>query len=99
MKCQIQYLRPPSAFIPDRTPQRLEFTQNVAEATLNRSGEVLQTITPISSKVEEWATNMRNNEYSTTAYEEAVLSAGQAGTMSTATLHFLDISLTWIDLG
>ncbi|XP_034068297.1 laminin subunit alpha-4 [Gymnodraco acuticeps] len=62
----------------DRTPQRLEFTQNVAEATLNRSTEVLQTITPISSKVEEWANNMRNNEYSTTAYEEAVLSAGQA---------------------
>ncbi|XP_049913643.1 laminin subunit alpha-4 [Epinephelus moara] len=62
----------------DRTPQRLEFTLEVAEGTLNRSAEVLQTITPISTKVEEWANNMRNNEYSTTAYEEAVVSAGEA---------------------
>ncbi|XP_008283859.1 laminin subunit alpha-4 [Stegastes partitus] len=62
----------------DRTPQRLEFTMKVAEGTLNRSAEVLQTITPISSKVEEWASNMQNNEYSTDAYEQAVVSAGEA---------------------
>ncbi|XP_031717419.1 laminin subunit alpha-4 [Anarrhichthys ocellatus] len=62
----------------DRTPQRLEFTLNVAEGTLNRSAEVLQTINPISTKVEEWANNMRNKEYSTTDYEQAVLSAGEA---------------------
>uniref|UniRef100_A0A3Q1FGE6 Laminin subunit alpha 4 n=2 Tax=Acanthochromis polyacanthus TaxID=80966 RepID=A0A3Q1FGE6_9TELE len=62
----------------DRTPQRLEFTMKVAEGTLNRSTEVLQTITPISSKVEEWASNMQNNEYSTDAYEQAVVSAGEA---------------------
>ncbi|XP_072218909.1 laminin subunit alpha-4 [Leuresthes tenuis] len=62
----------------DKTPQRLHFTLKVAEGTLNRSADVLQTITPISSKVEEWANNMRNNEYSTTAYEQAVDSAGDA---------------------
>ncbi|XP_060947763.1 laminin subunit alpha-4 [Limanda limanda] len=61
----------------DGTPQRLEFTLEVAEGTLNHSAEVLQTITPISSKVEEWAKNMRNNEYSASAYEEAVSSAGE----------------------
>ncbi|XP_059212567.1 laminin subunit alpha-4 [Centropristis striata] len=62
----------------DRTPQRLEFTLKVSEETVNRSTEVLQTINPLTSKVEEWATNMRNNEYSTDAYEQAVLSAGEA---------------------
>uniref|UniRef100_A0A7N6AV93 Laminin, alpha 4 n=1 Tax=Anabas testudineus TaxID=64144 RepID=A0A7N6AV93_ANATE len=62
----------------NRTPQRLEFTLQVAEGTLNRSAEVLQTITPISSKVEKWVNNMRNNEYSTDAYEKAVVSAGDA---------------------
>ncbi|KAM9355320.1 laminin subunit alpha-4 [Pholidichthys leucotaenia] len=62
----------------DRTPQRLEFTVEVANGTLNRSAEVLQTIAPISNKVEEWAINMRNNEYSTEAYEQAVFSAGEA---------------------
>ncbi|XP_068609646.1 laminin subunit alpha-4 [Brachionichthys hirsutus] len=62
----------------DRTPQRLEFTLQVAEGTLNRSEEVLQTIAPISSKVEEWAKSMRSNEFSTAAYEQAVLSAGDA---------------------
>lgn len=62
----------------DRTPQRLEFTLEVSERTLNRSAEVLQTITPISSKVEQWENNMRNNEYSTAAYEQAVVSAGEA---------------------
>uniref|UniRef100_A0A672IGI2 Laminin, alpha 4 n=1 Tax=Salarias fasciatus TaxID=181472 RepID=A0A672IGI2_SALFA len=62
----------------DRTAQRLNFTMEVAEETLNRSAEVLQTIVPISSKVEQWASNMKNNEYSTTAYQEAVDSAGEA---------------------
>ncbi|XP_076027108.1 laminin subunit alpha-4 [Genypterus blacodes] len=62
----------------DRTSKRLEFSQEVAEGTLNRSMEVLQTITPISTKVEEWATNMKNNDYSTVAYEQAVDSAGEA---------------------
>uniref|UniRef100_A0AAQ5X0S9 Laminin subunit alpha 4 n=1 Tax=Amphiprion ocellaris TaxID=80972 RepID=A0AAQ5X0S9_AMPOC len=71
---ECQNLRP----LPDRTPQRLEFTMKVAEGTLNRSAEVLQTITPISSKVEEWASNMQNNDYSTDAYEQAVVSAGEA---------------------
>lgn len=54
----------------------------MAEGTLNRSAEVLQTITPISKKVEKWANSMRNNEYSTEAYKEAVSSAGEAGIMS-----------------
>lgn len=62
----------------DRTPQRLEFTLKVAKETLNHSAEVLQTITPISSKADEWANNMRNNEYSTDAYVQAVDSAGEA---------------------
>ncbi|TNM94625.1 hypothetical protein fugu_017384 [Takifugu bimaculatus] len=62
----------------DRTPQRLELTLEVAEGTLNRSVEVLQTITPIRKKVEKWANSMRNNEYSTEAYKEAVSSAGEA---------------------
>ncbi|KAM9840767.1 laminin subunit alpha-4 [Aulostomus maculatus] len=62
----------------DRTPQRLNFTLAVAEGTLNRSAEVLQTITPISSKVEEWANNLSRDEYSTTAYEQAIVSAGEA---------------------
>ncbi|KAM6915336.1 laminin subunit alpha-4 [Xenentodon cancila] len=62
----------------DRTPQRLDYTLEVAEGTLNRSAEVLQSIAPISTKVEEWADNMRNNEYSAAAYERAVASAGEA---------------------
>uniref|UniRef100_A0A3Q2PAI5 Laminin subunit alpha 4 n=1 Tax=Fundulus heteroclitus TaxID=8078 RepID=A0A3Q2PAI5_FUNHE len=62
----------------DRTPQRLNFSLEVAEETLNRSAEVLQTITPINNKVQQWAHNMRNNEYSTAAYERAVVSAGEA---------------------
>lgn len=66
-------------FFADRTPKRLELTLEVAEGTLNRSAEVLQTITPISKKVEKWANNMKNKEYSTAAYEQAVLSAGEAG--------------------
>ena len=70
---------------PDRTPQRLEFTLKVAEETFNRSVEVLQTVVPISSKVEEWANNMKNNEYSTAAYEQAVSSAGEAGIRPRAT--------------
>ncbi|KAM3603251.1 uncharacterized protein V6R79_019351 [Siganus canaliculatus] len=62
----------------DRTPQRLKFTLEVAEGTLNRSAEVLQTVTPISSKVEKWAKSMTDNEYSAEAYEQAVRSAGEA---------------------
>uniref|UniRef100_A0A8C3AD10 Laminin, alpha 4 n=1 Tax=Cyclopterus lumpus TaxID=8103 RepID=A0A8C3AD10_CYCLU len=70
--------RPSLGSICNRTPQRLEFSLNVAEGTLNRSAEVLQTINPISTKVEVWANNMRNQDYSTAAYEQAVLSAGEA---------------------
>ncbi|XP_072296549.1 laminin subunit alpha-4 [Eucyclogobius newberryi] len=62
----------------DRTPQRLNFTLEVAEETLNHSKEVLQTITPISNKVEQWANNMKKKQYSTEAYESAVDSAGEA---------------------
>lgn len=51
----------------------------MAEGTLNHSAEVLQTIMPISSKVEEWTNNMRNNEYSTEAFEKVVVSAGDTG--------------------
>lgn len=54
----------------------------MAGETLNRSTEVLETVTPITTKVEEWANNMRNNEYSTDAYEQAVRSAGEAGIMT-----------------
>ncbi|XP_015242277.1 PREDICTED: laminin subunit alpha-4 [Cyprinodon variegatus] len=62
----------------DRTPQRLNFSLEVAEETLIRSTEVLKTITPISERVQQWSQNMRNSEYSTAAYEKAVLSAGEA---------------------
>uniref|UniRef100_A0A8C8DYE0 Laminin, alpha 4 n=1 Tax=Oryzias sinensis TaxID=183150 RepID=A0A8C8DYE0_9TELE len=49
-----------------------------ADRTLNRSAEVLQTVTPIHNKVEEWDSNMRKNKYSVAAYEQAVDSAGKA---------------------
>lgn len=62
----------------DRTPQRLNFTLEVSEETLNRSADVLQNVLPISTKVEQWASNMENHEYSTTAYQQAVESAGEA---------------------
>lgn len=62
----------------DRTPQRLNFTLEVAEGTLNRSEDVLRTITPISQKVEQWANNMKKKQYSTEAYQSAVDSAGEA---------------------
>ncbi|XP_054900576.1 laminin subunit alpha-4 [Poeciliopsis prolifica] len=62
----------------DRTPQRLNFSLEVAEETLNHSAEVLGTVTPINNKVQQWAHNMRNNEYSAAAYENAVASAGEA---------------------
>uniref|UniRef100_A0A674D4A9 Laminin subunit alpha-4-like n=1 Tax=Salmo trutta TaxID=8032 RepID=A0A674D4A9_SALTR len=61
-----------------RTTKRLELTREVAEGTLNRSVEVLQTITPIHEKVEEWATNMKNQDYSAAAFDRAVVSAGEA---------------------
>lgn len=70
----------------------MQFTLKVAEETLNSSAEVLQTITPISSKVEKWANNMKNNEYSTAAYEQAVLSAGEAGTRTRACLQISRLS-------
>ncbi|XP_071006455.1 laminin subunit alpha-4-like [Oncorhynchus clarkii lewisi] len=63
---------------PGRTTKRLELTKEVAEGTLNRSVEVLQTITPIHEKVEEWATNMKNQDYSAAAFDRAVVSAGKA---------------------
>ncbi|XP_071018932.1 laminin subunit alpha-4-like isoform X2 [Oncorhynchus clarkii lewisi] len=63
---------------PGRTTKRLELTEEVAEGTLNRSVEVLQTITPIHEKVEEWATNMKNQDYSAAAFDHAVVSAGEA---------------------
>uniref|UniRef100_A0AAZ3Q114 Laminin, alpha 4 n=1 Tax=Oncorhynchus tshawytscha TaxID=74940 RepID=A0AAZ3Q114_ONCTS len=53
-------------------------TEEVAEGTLNRSVEVLQTITPIHEKVEEWATNMKHQDYSAAAFDRAVVSAGEA---------------------
>uniref|UniRef100_A0A6Q2XBZ2 Laminin, alpha 4 n=1 Tax=Esox lucius TaxID=8010 RepID=A0A6Q2XBZ2_ESOLU len=61
-----------------KTTKRLALTTKVAEVTLNRSIEVLQTITPIHEKVEEWATNMKNQHYSTAAFDQAVLTAGKA---------------------
>uniref|UniRef100_A0A8C9U0A8 Laminin, alpha 4 n=1 Tax=Scleropages formosus TaxID=113540 RepID=A0A8C9U0A8_SCLFO len=60
------------------TTQRLQFTKEVAEATLNKSVEVLSRVSPIHEKVEEWSNNMRNNEYSTAAYDRTVVSAGEA---------------------
>lgn len=62
----------------------------MAEGTLNHSAEVLHTINPISTKVEKWANNMKKNDYSTVAYEQAVLSAGEAGIITAAT-HVLGI--------
>ena len=56
----------------------------MAEATRNRSLEVLQEMEPITEQVEQWAQNMRDNQYSTQDYESAVSSAGEAGT-STST--------------
>ncbi|XP_018599427.2 laminin subunit alpha-4 [Scleropages formosus] len=61
-----------------QTTQRLQFTKEVAEATLNKSVEVLSRVSPIHEKVEEWSNNMRNNEYSTAAYDRTVVSAGEA---------------------
>ncbi|KAM8825897.1 laminin subunit alpha-4 isoform 1-T1 [Synchiropus picturatus] len=60
-----------------RTSQRLQFSINVSEETLNRSTEVLQTITPISSKVQKWITNLHNNEYSSSTFDQVVASAGE----------------------
>uniref|UniRef100_A0A8C7VEU1 Laminin, alpha 4 n=1 Tax=Oncorhynchus mykiss TaxID=8022 RepID=A0A8C7VEU1_ONCMY len=68
----------PKCAVYSRTTKRLELTKEVAEGTLNRSVEVLQTITPIHEKVEEWATNMKNQDYSAAAFDRAVVSAGKA---------------------
>ncbi|XP_076129263.1 laminin subunit alpha-4 [Alosa pseudoharengus] len=62
----------------DRTSTRLEFSQEVAKNTLNRSAEVLETITPISQQVQEWSNNLHNNEYSAEAFDRAVVQAGEA---------------------
>ncbi|XP_051952446.1 laminin subunit alpha-4 isoform X1 [Xyrauchen texanus] len=62
----------------DRTPKRLQFTQEVAEGTLNRSAEVLQMVTPILKRVEEWNDNMKNEDYSPAAFDRTVMSAGDA---------------------
>lgn len=62
----------------DRTSTRLEFSQDVAEKTLNGSAEVLEAITPISQQVQEWSNNLHNNEYSAEAFDRAVVSAGEA---------------------
>ncbi|KAM9778530.1 laminin subunit alpha-4 [Syngnathus typhle] len=68
-----------------RTNERLEYALKVAQGTLNRSAGVLDTITPISNKVEEWAKNLNENKYSTVAYEQAIDSAKE----SVDHLHFL----------
>uniref|UniRef100_A0A8B9L3V3 Laminin, alpha 4 n=1 Tax=Astyanax mexicanus TaxID=7994 RepID=A0A8B9L3V3_ASTMX len=58
-----------------RQPLQLQVTLEATEVCLNRSTEVLDTVTPIKERVEEWNRNMRNNQYSTHAYEQAVDSA------------------------
>ncbi|KAI4885445.1 hypothetical protein NFI96_026270 [Prochilodus magdalenae] len=58
----------------ERWSNQLQVTQK-AEDCLNRSVEVLDTVTPIRERVEEWSRNMKNNLYSTHAYEQAVSSA------------------------
>ncbi|KAB5513144.1 hypothetical protein PHYPO_G00250040, partial [Pangasianodon hypophthalmus] len=55
--------------------RKLQSTQEAAERSLNHSAEVLGVVTPIREQVEEWSRNMRNNQYSTSAYEQAVDSA------------------------
>ncbi|XP_058248268.1 laminin subunit alpha-4 isoform X2 [Hemibagrus wyckioides] len=55
--------------------RKLQSTQEAAERALNHSAEVLGVVTPIREQVEEWSRNMRNNQYSTSAYEQAVDSA------------------------
>lgn len=47
--------------------------------TLNRSAEVLDMVSPISKKVNEWNSNMENELYSAAAFDRSVLSAGDAG--------------------
>uniref|UniRef100_A0A8C1TSX0 Laminin, alpha 4 n=1 Tax=Cyprinus carpio TaxID=7962 RepID=A0A8C1TSX0_CYPCA len=64
--------------VSDRTPKRLQLTQGVAEGTLNRSAEVLQKVTPILKRVEEWNSNMKKEAYSVAAFDRTVLSAGEA---------------------
>ncbi len=71
--------------VSDRTPTRLQFTQEVAEGTLNRSAEVLQMMTPILKRVEEWDSNMKNEVYSAAAFDRTVLSAGEAGMVALLT--------------
>ncbi|KAG9347438.1 hypothetical protein JZ751_005005 [Albula glossodonta] len=60
------------------TTQRLKFTKEVADSTLNQSAEVLQGLNPISERVRQWSLNMNSNQYSVAAYDQAVISAGEA---------------------
>ncbi|XP_053541993.1 laminin subunit alpha-4 [Ictalurus punctatus] len=55
--------------------RKLQSTQEAAERALNHSAEVLGVITPIREQVDEWSKNMKDNQYSTSAYEQAVDSA------------------------
>uniref|UniRef100_A0A3Q2YDE3 Laminin subunit alpha 4 n=1 Tax=Hippocampus comes TaxID=109280 RepID=A0A3Q2YDE3_HIPCM len=74
----------------ETTNKRLEYTLNVAEGTLNRSAAVLETITPISNKVEEWANNLSENKYSTAAYEQAIDSAKESDHLQFLVPELLD---------
>ena len=70
----------------------------MAEATRNRSLEVLQEMKPIGEQVEQWAQNMRNNQYSTQDYERAVSSAGDAGTRTAMeTLDYTRLDYSRLD--
>ncbi|XP_023665992.1 laminin subunit alpha-4 [Paramormyrops kingsleyae] len=60
-----------------KTTQRLQFAKEVAVGTLNKSAEVLQSVSPMAEKIEEWSRNMDNNEYSTAAYERAINTASE----------------------
>ncbi len=78
--------------VSDRTPKRLQFTQEVAEGTLNRSAEVLQMVTPILKRVEEWDSNMKKEAYSAAAFDRTVLSASEAGMVALLTFTQLSSS-------
>ncbi|XP_015210435.2 laminin subunit alpha-4 [Lepisosteus oculatus] len=60
------------------TAQRLTFARGVAESTLNNTAQVLQSISPVNAEVQEWARNLNNSEYDTSAYKLAVNTAGEA---------------------
>ncbi|XP_066554921.1 laminin subunit alpha-4 [Amia ocellicauda] len=60
------------------TAQQLKFAKEVAENALNKTSEVLESVSPVNEKVQEWARNLNNSEYDTSAYNRAVSSAGEA---------------------